>query len=250
MKDRKYLNMKTTKIVQLGILATIIAFAFPPVHYRKITNGKFVDYISDGHNMIFNIPPKYYIDWATLILELAIILCITLFFYYRSKNKVKNNNLLFPSRSGLSNNFMMPAMPTISSDWVVGGVHVNDTFYKPTIEKCIGKIIASIQLTERPYKKENQRPRRYDGQLGFLILIDNKVVVIHSWKTGVATPRGITIGVSTIHDIINEYGVNITRIRHKEQKHILVYSHNSADLGFFINDSGTVVAIEANVPLD
>ena len=27
--------------------------------------------------MIFNIPPKYYIDWATLILELAIILCIT-----------------------------------------------------------------------------------------------------------------------------------------------------------------------------
>ena len=35
LKDRKCLNMKTTKIVQLGILATIIAFAFPPVHYRN-----------------------------------------------------------------------------------------------------------------------------------------------------------------------------------------------------------------------
>ena len=64
------------------------------------------------------------------------------------------------------------------------------------------------------------------------------------------TSRGITIGTSTIHDVINEYGVNITRIRHKEQKHIFVYSHNSADLGFFIDNNGTVVAIEANVPLD
>lgn len=240
--------MKTAKIVQLGILAAVIAFAFPPVHYRKITNGKFVDYISDGHNMIFSIPPKYYIDWATLILELAIILCITSFFYYRSKNKAKNKNPQSNTRS--SNNFIVPATPTISSDWVIEGVHINDVFYKPAIEKCIGKIIVSIQLSERPYKNENVRPRRYDGKFGFIVLFDNKVVVINSWKTGVTTSRGITIGTSTIHDVINEYGVNITRIRHKEQKHIFVYSHNSADLGFFIDNNGTVVAIEANVPLD
>ena len=40
--------MKPTKIIQLGIVATTIALIFPPVHYKKIVNGKFVDYISDG----------------------------------------------------------------------------------------------------------------------------------------------------------------------------------------------------------
>lgn len=81
-------------------------------------------------------------------------------------------------------------------------------------------------------------------------MINNKVVVINSRNPGVTTPRGIIIGVSTIHDVINKYGMNIIRIRHKEQKHIFVYSQDSADLGFFIDNNGTVVAIEANVPLD
>ena len=44
--------------------------------------------------------------------------------------------------------------------------------------------------------------------------------------------------------------MNIIRVRRKEQKHLFVYSQDSADLGFFVNDSGTVVGIEANIPLD
>ena len=43
--------MKPTKIIQLGIVATTIALIFPPVHYKKIVNGKFVDYISDGQGV-------------------------------------------------------------------------------------------------------------------------------------------------------------------------------------------------------
>lgn len=39
-----------------------------------------------------------------------------------------------------------------------------------------------MQLLERTYKRENQRPRRYDGQFGFIVLINNQIVVINSLK--------------------------------------------------------------------
>lgn len=242
--------MKPIKIIQLGILATAIALIFPPIHYKKMVNGKFVDYISAGHSMIFSIPAKHYIDWTTLVLELGIILCVTFFFYYQCKGKGLKKDIKSNASISNTNQFMIPATPTVSNDWVIGGVHVNDAFYKPAIEKCIGKIISSIELPEIQYVKETKKPQRYNGQLGHVVLINNKVVVINSRNPGVTTPRGIIIGVSTIHDVINKYGMNIIRVRRKEQKHLFVYSQDSADLGFFVNDSGTVVGIEANIPLD
>lgn len=237
--------MKSTKIIQLGIAATTLALIFPPVHYKKIVNGKFVDYISDGHNMIFSIPAKYYIDWTTLVLELAIILCITLFFYYRSRTKSANTN----AKIEASDIFMIPAKPDIPTDWIINGIHTDENFLKADISNCIGKITRSTPPTERPYKCGTGTLVKYYGEYGFIAAVNNQIVVIHSTKPGASTPRGITIGRSTIHDVINKYGLVMSRIRHNGRNHLFVYSQDSADLGFFVDDRGIVVAIEANIPL-
>lgn len=79
--------------------------------------------------------------------------------------------------------------------------------------------------------------------------MNNQIVVIHSTKPGASTPRGITIGRSTIHDVINKYGLMMSRLRHNGRNHAFVYSQDSANLGFLVDDRGIVVAIEATVPL-
>lgn len=84
--------MTQRKIIQGGILAIAIAFIYPPVYFKKITSGR-VEYISDGHRLLIDIPAKYSIDMTMLFMEIAIILCIVAFLYYRYRNNSFNATL-------------------------------------------------------------------------------------------------------------------------------------------------------------
>ena len=242
--------MKPIKIIQLGILATAIALIFPPIHYKKIVNGKFVDYISAGHSMIFSIPAKHYIDWTTLVLELGIILCVTFFFYYQCKGKGLKKDIKSNASISNTNQFMIPATPTVSNDWVVEGIHTKDDFFKVDTRKYMGEVKSSTNTINKSCSESSKKIVRYYGEYGYTVVIDRKIVTIHTWKPGVSTPREIVIGSSTIHDVINKYGLNFTRILHKERKHLFVYSQDSADLIFFVDDRGILIGIETTIPFD
>lgn len=229
--------MTQRKIIQGSILAIAIAFIYPPVYFKKVTSGR-VEYISDGHRLLIDIPAKYSIDMTMLFMEIAIILCIVAFLYYRYRNNSFNAALTATKT------------PTVKNDWIVGGVHVGDDFYKANTGIFLGKIVSSTLPTKISCGGETAKFITYKGEYGYVQTIDRKISCVHTWKTGIKISRNIIIGKSTVHDVLNTYGLRITRVVNKLNTHTYIYSQESANLSLIFDEKGLLIGVTASIPCD
>ena len=228
--------------IYMGCLGLIGVLLCPPIRTSWRTGARAV---------FLSMPRGAKIDWSILCIEILLIVCIVilLFLVLKKRYESKVENELKPNINS-NKTFFIPLKPTVSQDWIIGGLHVGDTFDYDLMQLILGKVVAE---SKREVSINNNQIicKTFICSRGRIDVISNKMILIESFKEGIATPRGIIIGKSTVHDVISLYGTQVSNISHEADSTIYTYCYmEKCTLNFFINECGLVIKVRADIPVD
>lgn len=232
--------MKNSKIKYIWILMTIGCLLYPPYH-MKYKVGTSYDFRDIGYHWLLWPPTRGTINLSTLCIEIVICTIICFALYELCKKISPKTKSISPTP------YLIPASPTVPKDWIIGGIKTGEPLDFSTVTSVLGNYLSKVKQNCGTIRNTKIFYDIYSFQFGKIHLQNNKIILIECFQSGITTPRKIVIGQSTVSDVLNAYGIYITRLVHNGNYITYVYSQESCDLCFTLNNKGIVIKISASI---